>query len=539
MTLRINLWSGPRNVSTAVMYAFAQRADTRVVDEPLYAHYLRVSGAQHPGREEVLRAQDDDGERVVREVLLGDSTKPVVFFKQMAHHLVELDRSFLKHCVNLILTRDPREMLPSLVHQIPEPSLRDTGYAMQTQLVAELRALGQDVAVLDAMELLSDPRGVLSELCAKLGLEFDDAMLSWGAGPRPEDGVWARHWYENVHRSTGFQRFAPKTSAFPERLVPLLDECRPHYERLYARAIKAKTRLPDPRNEHIFVHVGGRLVPRAEAKVSVFDSSVQGGDACWEGLRVYDGKVFKLEAHLDRLFASAKSLAFEHVPSRAAVKRAVFETLERNGMRDGAHIRLTLTRGEKLTSGMSTRNNVFGPCLIVLAEWKAPVYDAGGVRLVTSSWRRNPPMCVDSKIHHNNLINNILAKIEAQNAGVDDALMLDVEGYVSETNATNVFLVRRGALFTPFADHCLPGITRQTVLELCAAHGIEAHERRLSLTEFYTADEVFTSGTMGELSAVLEIDKRRIGNGGIGPLTRRLQTLYAELTRREGEHLPF
>ena len=199
--------------------------------------------------------------------------------------------------------------------------------------------------------------------------------------------------------------------------------------------------LPDPRNANLWVHVGGRLVERAEAKVSVFDSSVQGGDACWEGLRVYDGRVFALDRHLDRLFASAHALAFEQVPSRAEVEAAIFDTLKANGMRDGVHIRLTLTRGEKVTSGMSPALNQSGPCLIVLAEWKPPVYDRRGIRLVTSSWRRNPPQCLDSKIHHNNLLNNILAKIEANHAGVDDAVMLDVEGYVAETNATNLFLV--------------------------------------------------------------------------------------------------
>ncbi len=298
-------------------------------------------------------------------------------------------------------------------------------------------------------------------------------------------------------------------------------------------------KLPDPRNASIVVHVGGKLLPRADAKVSVFDSSVQGGDAVWEGLRVYDGRVFKLDAHLDRLFASAKAMAFVGVPTRAAVERAIFETLAANGMRDGAHIRLTLTRGEKVTSGMSTKNNQSGCCLIVLAEWKAPVYDKRGIRLVTSSWRRNSPQCIDSKIHHNNLINNILAKIEADHAGVDDAVMLDIEGYVSETNATNIFLVAKGEVRTPFADHCLPGVTRATVLELCAAHGIPCRERRLSLTEFYAADEVFTTGTMGELAPVRAIDRRRIGDGTVGPMTRRLQGLFTELTRREGAPLPF
>jgi hypothetical protein len=236
---RINLWSGPRNVSTALMYSFAQRPDTQVVDEPLYGHYLRVSGAPHPGREEVLAAMDCDGERVVRQVILGPAERPVVFFKQMAHHLVALDRSFLGKTTNVILTRDPAEMLPSLAHQIPQPSLRDTGLAAQSELLAELSALGQEPPVLDARELLLDPPGVLAELCRRLSIPFLPAMLSWPAGGRCEDGVWAPHWYENVHRSTGFTPYRRKSAPFPERLLPLLAECRPHYEILHAAAIAA------------------------------------------------------------------------------------------------------------------------------------------------------------------------------------------------------------------------------------------------------------------------------------------------------------
>ena len=297
--------------------------------------------------------------------------------------------------------------------------------------------------------------------------------------------------------------------------------------------------LPDPRNAEIQVHVGGRLVPRAEAKVSVFDSSVQGGDAVWEGLRVYDGRIFHLDAHLDRLIASARAMAFADIPDRTTIRQAIFDTLKANGMRDGAHIRLTLTRGEKVTSGMSPQFNRFGTCLIVLAEWKAPVYDAAGIRLITASVRRNSPQCLDSKIHHNNLINNILAKIEANVAGVDDALMLDVNGFVAETNATNVFLVRAGRLVTPTADSCVPGITRATVIELAAELGIPLVERNVTPAEVYAADELFTTGTMGELAPVLWVDGRVIGDGEVGPLTRRLQEAYAELTRREGESLPF
>jgi hypothetical protein len=240
MTLRVQLWSGPRNVSTALMYSFAQRADTRVVDEPLYAHYLRVSGARHPRREEVLASQEQDGDKVVRDVILGACDRPVLFFKQMAHHLVELDRGFLRETANVLLVRDPVEMLPSLVNQIPEPTLRDAAYATQTELYGELARLGQDPPVLDAKELLLDPRGVLTELCARLGIAFDPAMLRWKAGARPEDGVWAPHWYEGVHRSTGFQPFKAKEAPFPKRLEALLRECKPHFERLAALAIRAQ-----------------------------------------------------------------------------------------------------------------------------------------------------------------------------------------------------------------------------------------------------------------------------------------------------------
>jgi len=300
--------------------------------------------------------------------------------------------------------------------------------------------------------------------------------------------------------------------------------------------------LPDPRNESILVHVGGELVPRAQAKVSVFDSSVQGGDACWEGLRVYDGRVFRLEQHLDRLFASARALAFASVPSRDDVRRALFETLRANGMRDGAHVRLTLTRGVKVTSGMSPRWNRSGPCLIVLAEWKAPVFGPGGgasgLRLVTSSVRRNPPQCLDSKIHHANLLNNILAKIEAEAAGADDAVMLDVEGYVAETNATNLFLVRRGVLATPAADHCLPGITRAVVLEIARDERLPHEVRRVSLAELHAADEVFTTGTMGEIAWVRELDGRPIGGGARGPLTATIGERFARRTSSEGERIP-
>jgi len=295
--------------------------------------------------------------------------------------------------------------------------------------------------------------------------------------------------------------------------------------------------LPDPRNADILISINGRLLPRSKASVSVFDSVVQGGDAVWEGLRVYDGRIAELGGHLQRLQDSAKALAFADVPSSEEVRTAIFATLEANAMRDNAHIRLTLTRGEKVTSGMNPRFNQSGCTLIVLAEWKPPVYSDDGIRVITASTRRNTPQCLDSKIHHNNLLNNILASIEANVAGVDSAIMLDTNGFVSETNDTNLFLVKDGRLLTPSADSCLPGLTRKMILEICGEQNIPAKERNLSLTEVYTADEVFTSGTMGELTPVLEADGRIIGDGKAGPVTLRLQKLHRALAYENGTPL--
>ncbi len=290
----------------------------------------------------------------------------------------------------------------------------------------------------------------------------------------------------------------------------------------------------DERNLDVIVNVGGRLTHRNEAAVSPFDSAVQGGDAVWEGLRLYQGRIFRLAEHLARLRRSAKALAFDIVPSDEEITEQVRRTLRANGMTDNVHIRLTLTRGEKVTSGMDPRLNRSGPTLIVLAEHKAPVYDLAGITLITSSVRRPPPDCLDPKIHHNNLLPSILAKIEANAAGADDALMLDHRGFVAETNATHLFLVTGGRLGTPAALACPEGITRATVLELAAQAGLPCDVRDFSLTDFYNAGEVFVTGTMGGLAPVTAIDGRAIGDGKPGPVTARLMELFADLATRTG-----
>jgi branched-chain amino acid aminotransferase len=290
----------------------------------------------------------------------------------------------------------------------------------------------------------------------------------------------------------------------------------------------------DDRNRDLLVNVAGRLSHRSEAGVSPFDSAVQGGDAVWEGLRLYRGRIFRLDEHLARLRRSARALAFESVPSDEEITGQIRRTLTANGMFDNVHIRLTLTRGIKTTSGMDPRLNQSGPTLIVLAEHKAPVYDQSGIRLITASVRRPAPDSMDPKIHHNNLIPSILAKVEANVAGADDAIMLDQRGFVAETNATHLFLVTGGRLGTPTAAACPEGITRGVILELAASAGLPCDVADFSLSQFHAAGEVFVTGTMGGLTPVIEIDGRPISGSSPGPVTQRLMALFAELTAHSG-----
>lgn len=296
----------------------------------------------------------------------------------------------------------------------------------------------------------------------------------------------------------------------------------------------------DERNRDLIVNINGELLHRDKAGISPFDSAVQGGDAVWEGLRLYNGRIFKLHEHLDRLERSARALSFAEIPPHEKIIDEIKRTLAANKMRDRAHIRLTLTRGVKITSGMDPRLNQSGPTLIVLAEHKPPVYAKTGLSLVTSKIRRPPPDVLDARIHHANLLNSILAKIEANNAGADDALMLDTRGFVAETNATHVFIVRNsesrtsGDLATGHVVACPEGITRATVIEICAAEKIRCVETDLSLVDIYGAHEMFCTGTMGELAGVIRIDNRQIGDGNVGPMTKRLSDLFLQRTATEG-----
>jgi len=231
---RICIWSGPRNISTALMYSFAQRSDTTVIDEPLYAHYLTSSNAReyHPGADEVIASQENDGQKVIEKVIFGNYDTPFVFFKHMTHHLVGLDWGFMKDTINVILTRDPRDMLPSIAKQIPNPTMRDVGYAAHLELMEYLKGIGQNPMVIDSKEVLMNPKKKLTEICDHLGIPFDETMLNWEAGARPEDGIWAKYWYHNVHTSTGFQPYQPKEEPIPKGLEKLYAECERYYQEL-------------------------------------------------------------------------------------------------------------------------------------------------------------------------------------------------------------------------------------------------------------------------------------------------------------------
>jgi branched-chain amino acid aminotransferase len=288
------------------------------------------------------------------------------------------------------------------------------------------------------------------------------------------------------------------------------------------------------KNRDLIVNIGGDLVHRDEAGVSPFDSTVQNGDGVWEGLRLYGGRIFRLHEHLARLRHSAAALAYQGVPDEGEIVDQIRRTLHANQMTDNVHIRLTLSRGLKYTSGLDPRINTKGAMLIILAEHKPPVYDKTGVRLITAAHRRPPADVLDQKIHSCNQLTSILAKLEANAANADDALMLDTRGFVAETNATHIFIVQDDVLHTPTTAACPEGITRRVVLELCQRHDIPFEIRDITLAEVYRAQEMFCTGTMGELAPVVELDGRPIGTGAMGPMTERLSALFTALTRTEG-----
>ncbi len=287
-------------------------------------------------------------------------------------------------------------------------------------------------------------------------------------------------------------------------------------------------------SEERLVYINGELVPKEEAKVSVFDHGFLYGDGVFEGIRVYDGRVFKLDEHVDRLYDSARAIMLEIPMSKDEMKEAIIETVRANGLRD-AYIRVVVSRGEG-DLGLDPEKCP-EPNVVIIVEPMDPLYGdlyEKGIRVITSSVRRIPPESLDPKIKSCNYLNNILAKIQANLAGVEEAIMLDHEGYVAEGTGDNIFVVENGEVFTPPDDTVLRGITRQTVMEICEELGIPVAEKRITLGELYAADEVFLTGTAAEVAPVREVDGRKIGDECPGPVTRRIMERFRELTETEG-----
>ncbi len=294
---------------------------------------------------------------------------------------------------------------------------------------------------------------------------------------------------------------------------------------------KTHQALPDPRNDDVLISINGEFHPRSEARISVFDSGFVVGDGVWEGIRLHHGTFVFLDRHLDRLYAGAKAIDLAIGLTREELTARLQETVDRNGMTDGVHVRLMVTRGVKKTPAQHPDLVVGGPTIVIIAEHKAadPTVSSTGISLFTSTVRRPPPDTLDQRLNCHSKLHEVVALIQATKAGADEALMLDTNGAVATCNSTNFFIVTRGEVWTSTGHHCLNGITRRLVIELCSAEGIPSVEKDFSLVDVYAADEAFVTGTFGGLTPVAEVDGRTIGNGGDGVITARLAAAYARL----------
>ena len=293
--------------------------------------------------------------------------------------------------------------------------------------------------------------------------------------------------------------------------------------------------VPDDRNQNILISINGELVARADAKISVYDSGFLVGDGVWEGIRLHHGRLAFLGRHLDRLYGGARTIGLDIGLSRDALTQRLYETVQANEMTDGVHVRLMVTRGEKKTPSQHPSNVIGGPTIVIIAEHKTadPAVAARGLDLFTATIRRPPPDTLDQRLNCHSKLHEVIALIQATNAGADEALMLDPTGAVATCNATNFFCLRQGQVWTSTGHYSLPGITRAVVLETAAADGIPTFEAPFSLTDVYGADEAFVTGTFGGLTPVTTVDGRPIGTGAPGPMTDRLRALYEQALAAE------
>ncbi|KAL4521258.1 hypothetical protein Ndes2437A_g05190 [Nannochloris sp. 'desiccata'] len=639
----IHCWSGPRCVSTSLMYSFAQRKDASLVlDEPLYAHYLRLNPSiPRPYRNLVLEQQDSDGDavlvknlQVLKEISATIGSKedpPLIYLKHMAKHRAGINKDLLLHGRHVLLVRSPEAVISSF-SEVLEPTLQETCYVALLELYSELRSMGKTPPVILSEDLVAAPEVTLRMLCSELKIEFDPGMLTWPAGPKPEiDGCWAPWWYAGTHASTGFgssqhsdidngQKHGcchndaahggdsdggVKLYDIEPSLRPLLEECRPIYEFLRRKALRPShnislssshvSSLPsstgthahaaDPRNENILIGIRDGfnnrfdLVWRPDAKISVLDSGFMLGDGVWEGIRVHKGVLLFIEEHLDRLYEGAKALDMDIGLTQLQLESLIYRTLDANGMgrentntsstitksttatttsNEGIHIRLMVTRGLKSTPYQHPNVTIGLPTVVIIPEYKHMDPMNGpkkkGIALFTSCIRRGNPDVQDPNWNSHSKLNCIAACIQASKAGADEALMLDPRGFVATCNSTNFFIVRKGErapsssssssflpeVWAPTGSYQLRGITRAKVIELCRKNGIAVRECDFSLTQVYSADEAFVTGTFAGQIPVREVDGRKIcicsstsGDFVPGPVTERLQRLYAELCEQE------
>ena len=571
----IHCWSGPRSLSTSLLYAFAERTDVEPVDEPLYAHFLRLSGAERPYRDQVLSEQSSDGELVLRKLLAPRVDGRMVYCKHMSKHAISLPPALLRRGMHFLLIREPSALVRSF-SRVVEPTLEETGLPALVSLYSLLRSGGREPPVVHSEELRSDPEGTLRALCSALGLPWQPEMLSWPSGPRHFDGCWApwvrwppppialrcllaadsllSQWYASVHASTGFA--APTADVTPPRLsathASLVEDCQPFYRFLAARALKplrlahaeapppplhplglpdeadpraqaehsAATHacVPDERNAAVLVGIRDgvsgafQLHSRPHAKVSVLDAGFILGDGVWEGMRLHRGVLLFAQRHMDRLWEGCAALCLDLGINRAALLRMIYATVDANGMTDGVHVRLMCTRGLKPTPFQDPRVILGGATIVVLAEHKRPQPPSAGLRLATVHVRRGAVDVQDPGLNSHSKLNCITACIAGAAAGADEALMLDEQGYVATCNSTNFLMVRKGELWAPLPGHHMPGITKAVLLQRAVAAGIPVRECQFSLAAVYGADEAFVTGTFAGLLPVDSVDGRRIGS---------------------------
>ncbi|MEW5319325.1 MAG: hypothetical protein WDW38_010484 [Sanguina aurantia] len=593
-------WSGPRSCSTSLLYAFSQRTDTLVLDEPLYASFLTQTGLSRPYRDQVLKEQDSNGNEVMRRIRDTEGRpvgRPLLYAKHMSKQRLGLDAAAMENAQHVLLVREPYGVVQSFSKTLT-PTHQELGYTALLEIQSELRAAGRPPIVLLSDDLIKDPEGMLRALCQALSIPFQSAMLRWPAGPKPFDGVWAPWWYSNTHKSTGFgSGVRDPRLPLAHELKQLYGECCALFQLLRrdalsplspptpglprtismpsgalisthsrangggtaaaaAAAAAAATQQQgagrghaaaetgthvyssDARNADVLVGIRDgvldalELVWRPLAKVSVLDSGFMLGDGVWEGVRLHAGCLMFVEEHMDRLYEGAKALDMDLCLSPQQLVSMVYEVIDANGMAaaSGVHIRLMVTRGLKPTPYQNPNTTIGKPTIVILPEYKeaSRIPKEQGIRLFTCHVRRGAPDVQDPMLNSHSKLNCIAACIQANKAGVDEALMLDPHGFVATCNSTNFLMVKKGALWAPTTKYQLHGITRSNILDLAAEAGIPTQERDIPLTQAYSADEAFVTGTFAGLIPVVEIDGRMIGKGTRGPVTQRLQQLYVQ-----------